>query len=123
MFVIITDKAGNIIPNINRIDSDNCTRVVWVSQFLLQKYCALSDRYFQNVRSKYKKALPISHKPKYLYLDLPQNGFILEICNAKWRWMQCINGFYYDYDYIPARYIQYIPKKRELEKQYYQKKR
>lgn len=123
MFVIITDTVGNIIPNVGRNAYDDCFNVVWISQFLLKQYCGLSDCYFQNVRLKYKKALPISHQPKYLSCISPKNGFILDACNAKWRWMLCPNGIYYDYDHIPTRYIQCIPKKRELVKQYYSKKR
>lgn len=121
MFVIITynDLKCNPIVDANKVSSiyDGCT--LWVSQYLLQKCFSLSDRYFENVRSKYKRRLPASQKPIYLTKRIlgtniwDNCGYILDDINVNWRWM-LNNEFYYDYDHIPKRYRKILPYKEEL---------
>lgn len=112
MFVIVTDNNLTYNPIVDaKAIKSLCGYTVWVSQYILQKHCGLSDRYFENVRSKYKRNLPVS--PAIIYLDSPLLGYILSPSNNNWRWM-LYNGFYYDYDRIPWRYRQLIPAKREL---------
>lgn len=121
MFVIITYNDLKLRPIVNPNDVDDIYNgyTLWVSQFLLQKWYNLSDRYFENVRSKYKMGLSCSQKP--IYLERPilttniwnNYGYILEDSNANWRWMSC-DGYFYDYDCIPKRYRKILPYKEEL---------
>ena len=117
MFVIITDED----PNGSRIvDEDRsdllCNLSVWISQYLLQKWCSLSNSYFDNARSRYRHIPFTVQKPVQYKVDRKYwatCGYTLNNRNGHWRWMSC-GGYFYDYDCIPIRYRSVIPYKREI---------
>ena len=71
---------------------------VWISEFLVIKYCGVSVRYLAKARTLYKQSIPSTYKEIY------PSGFLLGKHDKRsWRWGFVKNRYFYDLETIPDR--------------------